>query len=147
MRAHKSLKTNNIKDKLKDMSPSMSDVPSSPSKGSLDKNDSSLLASFLNQLDSSHSQTLTNSSDSSSTPNKEANDGPSSSLENNGDKKALANDNNKENKLVSNLRTQNAKFIDTIDFVGTYLQNVVQLASPFDNPEQNKLTYEVIIFY
>jgi hypothetical protein len=39
---------------------------------------------------------------------------------------------------------EDLKFETTIDFVRAYLDNVVQLDSPFGNREQNKLTFEVL---
>jgi hypothetical protein len=41
--------------------------------------------------------------------------------------------------------TEDSKFQATIDFVRSYLDNVVQQASPFGDKEQNKLTFEVNI--
>ena len=38
---------------------------------------------------------------------------------------------------------EDSKFQSTIDFVRSYLDNVVQQASPFGDKEQNKLTFEV----
>ncbi len=43
--------------------------------------------------------------------------------------------------------TEDTKFHSTIDFVRSYLDNVVQQASPFADVEQNKLTYEVAICF
>lgn len=45
------------------------------------------------------------------------------------------------------LNGEDLKFETTIDFVRAYLDNVVQLDSPFGNREQNKLTFEVIKFF
>lgn len=43
------------------------------------------------------------------------------------------------------LNAEDSKFQATIDFVRSYLDNVVQQASPFGDKEQNKLTFEVFI--
>lgn len=42
---------------------------------------------------------------------------------------------------------EDSKFQATIDFVRSYLDNVVQQASPFGDKEQNKLTFEVCILF
>ena len=46
---------------------------------------------------------------------------------------------------TANILEEDLKFESTIDFVRAYLDNVVQLSSPFGNREQNKLTFEVQI--
>jgi hypothetical protein len=136
----KSRKAKNIVEKLNEMTPSTPNSSSSLKESTTaDKNSTanvslnnnnnnsdSLSSSFLSQLDSSSSQTLMGSS-SSSTPNKCGN----------------------KNKKTSNsdLSTQNVKFQSTIDLVGIYLQKVVKLQFPFENKEQNKLTYAVFSIY
>jgi hypothetical protein len=42
---------------------------------------------------------------------------------------------------------EDTKFQPTIDFVRSFLDNVVQQSSPFGDKEQNKLTYEVNLFF
>ncbi len=50
---------------------------------------------------------------------------------------------NTEDTQSYEFQSEETKFQATIDFVRTYLDNVVQQTSPFGEKEQNKLTFEV----
>ena len=56
-------------------------------------------------------------------------------------KKAYSTDNSNSKSNESNVK---AKFASTSNFISRYIQQLVQLDSPFANTEQNKLTLEVI---
>jgi hypothetical protein len=50
-----------------------------------------------------------------------------------------------QNKNQTKSLIEDTKFHETIDFVRDYLENVVQQNQPFDDKEQNKLTFEVYL--